>query len=111
MREYEIQGRGIRARSTASTSMAARLDLPAAARSYEPPELLGVGPAAPRRLSLERAERPQVPLRLDHLLDDRRTSGADQLVLEVGIAHEETESFHVVGAEVRPKAGPLEAPR
>ena len=31
-----------------------------------------------------------------------------ELVLEVGIAHEETESFHVGDAEFRPKASPLE---
>ena len=86
----------------------ARLDLPATAGAHEPSELLGVGPAAPRGLQLERAERPQVTLRTDHFLDDRRTRGADQLVLQVGVADEETELFHVGGAEVRADAGPLE---
>ena len=51
---------------------------------------------------------PRSPCASDHFLDDRGTRGADQLVLEVGVADEETEPFHVGGAEVRAEAGPLE---
>ena len=67
-----------------------------------------MGPAAPWRLSLERAERSKVALRFDHVFDDRGTGGADQLVFEVRVAYEETKPFHAVAAEIDAEAGQFE---
>jgi hypothetical protein len=84
-------------------------DLPAAAAAHEAPELLISGPSLPRRLLLKRAERSQVTLSLDDLLDNVGTERADQLVLQVLDAHVEAEPFHVGPIEVGAEAGPLEA--
>ena len=53
-------------------------------------------PVAPLRLLLEGPERAEVAVRLDDLLDGFRAERADQLVLEVGVADEEAEPFHLV---------------
>jgi len=83
-------------------------DLSAAAAAHEASKLLLVGPASPRRLLLEGAEGFKVSLSADDLFDGGGTEGADQLVLQVGEAHVETESFHVGASEVGAEAGPLE---
>ena len=84
--------------------------LPAPAAAHEAPELFVGGPAEPRRLLLQRAEGPEVPVGFDDRLHGGGAEGADQLVLEVGDAHEEPEPFQVRAAQVRSQTGPLERP-
>jgi hypothetical protein len=67
-----------------------------------------VRPSSPRRLLLEGAERSEISLSVDDLFDGGGTEGADQLVLQVGDAHVETESLHIGASEVGAEAGPLE---
>ena len=61
-----------------------------------------------RRLLLEGAERTELALGGNDLFHGSGTGRADELVLEVLHAHEETQLFHVGASEVRAKAGPLE---
>ena len=51
---------------------------------------------------------PEVPLRVDDLLHGGGTEGADQLVLQVGVAHVETKPLQVRAREVGAEAGALE---
>lgn len=64
-------------------------DLPPGAAAHEPAQLVLRVPSFPHRLLLERAERAKVALLLEDPLDGVDTEGADQLVLEVGVADEE----------------------
>jgi len=83
-------------------------DLPSAAAAHETPKLLFLPPSSPCGLLLERAERSKVTLSVNDLLHRGVTECADQLVLQVCDAHEETEPFHVVAREAGAEAGPLE---
>ena len=83
-------------------------DLAAAAAAEEAPELLLDRPAAPLGLLLQRAERAQVSLGRDNLLDGVRAERADQLVLEIGVADEEAERFEVLARQRRAEARVLE---
>jgi hypothetical protein len=83
-------------------------DLPTAAAAHEAPKLLLGRPSLPRRLLLERAEGSEVTLRIDDLFHRGGAEGADQLVLQVGVAHIETEAFHIGATEVGAEAGALE---
>src|SRR5262249_59071819 len=74
-------------------------DLPPVGAAHEAAQLSLDPPAAPGRLLLERAERPEVALRLEHSLDRRGTERADQLVLEILDANVEAELRHVVASE------------
>jgi hypothetical protein len=84
-------------------------DLPSAAAAHEATQLLLRGPPMPRGLLLERAERSQVTLSVDHLFHSGGPKGADQLVLQVCHADEETEAFHIGAAEIGTQAGPFQA--
>jgi lipoyl(octanoyl) transferase len=75
---------------------------------HEAPELRLHGSSPPGRLLLEGAERADVALRLDDLLDALRPEGADQLVLEIRVAHVEAEALHGRAVEVAAETGPLE---
>ena len=103
-------GRGIRARSTASTRIAPvwifrPLRVPMNRRSCS-----ARGPPAPCRLMPGTSGTTQGrPALQKHRLDNRRARGADQLVLEVRVAHQEAETFHVCRIEVRAEAGAFEA--
>ena len=59
-------------------------------------------------LLLEGAERPELALRLDQVLDDVGAERADELVLQVRHAHEEAECLHVGASEISAEAGALE---
>ena len=83
-------------------------DLPAAAAAHEAPELLLDRPSLPLGLLLERAKRAKVSLRVDNLFHGGGAEGADQLVLEVGVAHVEAEPFHIGAREFGAEARPLE---
>src|SRR5205814_9724656 len=76
------------------------------ARSHEPPQVRVDGAALLGRLLLEGAERVQVALGGDDLLDGRRADSANQLVLQIANADVEAEGFHLrpVGdcADTRP---------
>jgi hypothetical protein len=85
-------------------------DLPAAAAAHEPPQLVVGVALAPFGLLLERPERPELTLALDDLLDARGAEHADQLVLEIRDAHEESERLHVSTREVGAEACLLERP-
>jgi hypothetical protein len=84
------------------------VDLAAGARAEEASQLAPEGASALGRLPLERAERPELTLRGDHLLDGVDPEGADQLVLEVGDADEEAESFQIGAGEPGPEADAFE---
>ena len=83
-------------------------DLPAAAAAHEASKLLLGGPSLPRRLLLEGAEGSELSLSVDDLLHGGGTESANQLLLQVGDAHVETQPLHVDASEVRAEAGPLE---
>jgi hypothetical protein len=83
-------------------------DLSAAAAAHEAPELVLRGPALPLRLLLQRAEGAKVSVRLDDLLNRGDAESANQLLLEIGDTHVETEPFHVAAREVGPEPGTLE---
>jgi hypothetical protein len=57
---------------------------------------------------LEGAERSKLALSFDDVFDGGGAERADQLVLQVHDAHEETECFHVGASEVRAEARTLE---
>ena len=82
--------------------------LPAAAAAHPAPELVLDRLAEPGRLLLESAECLQITVRLCNAFDGCGAVSADQLVLEVSLADEETQSLHVGTGEVRAHAGPLE---
>jgi hypothetical protein len=86
-----------------------RFDLPAAMRAEETPELILFGAGSPLGLSLEGAERFELSLRFDDPLDGGGAEGADQLVLQVRDAREETEAFHLHPGETGTHTGPLES--
>src|SRR5438477_6539829 len=83
-------------------------DLATAAAAHEAPELLLGGPSLPRRLLLKGAEGSKVSLSFDDLFDGVGAESADQLVLQVGVAHVEAELFHVGPGEAGAETGPLE---
>ena len=85
-------------------------ELPAAAAAHEAPKLLLSGSSLPRTLLLECAEGSKVSLSVNDLFDGGGTESADQLVLQVRNAHEETQPFHVDASEVGAEASPLETP-
>ncbi len=80
----------------------------AAARPEEAVELVFDRAAAPRLLGLERAKRSEPALVGDDPLDGRSAEGADQLVLEIRVAHVEAKPLEVGAREVRAEAGSLE---
>jgi hypothetical protein len=82
--------------------------LPAAVGADEAPELGLAAASLPRRLPLERAERPKLTLALDDLFHRCGTKAADQLVLEVVDADIEPECLHVGATQVGTEAGPLQ---
>jgi hypothetical protein len=60
------------------------------------------------RLAPEGAERPELPLGLDHPFHGGGAKAADQLVLQVDHAHVEPERRHLGPTEVGAEAGPLQ---
>lgn len=86
------------------------VDLPPAVCAHEAPQL-PLGRHVPLGgLPLEDAERSQLALPGDDLLDRLYAERADQLVLQVHDAREEAEALHVVPPQVRAEARPLETP-
>jgi hypothetical protein len=85
------------------------LHLSAATGAEEAPKLLLIGLPLLRGLLLEGPERSKLPLSIDDPYHGGRTERADQLVLQVRDAHEETESLHIRASEVGAEAGSLEA--
>jgi hypothetical protein len=83
-------------------------DLAPSAAAQEPVELLFAGAIAPRRHLLQRPKTVQIVVGPKDLLDPRRTERADQLLLQVGDAHEEAEPLHVRTREPGAEAGALE---
>jgi hypothetical protein len=83
-------------------------DLPAAAAAHEAPKLLLLRPSLPRWLLLERAERSEITVSVDDLLDRVGAESADQLVLEVYDAYVEAQPFHVDARQVGAKTGSFE---
>src|SRR4051812_49252562 len=61
-----------------------------------------------RGLLLVRAKGLQLPVRGQHFLHGWGTEAADQLVLQVPVAHEEAELLHLGAVEVGTEAGALE---
>src|SRR5216683_3094267 len=66
-------------------------------RADEATHMLERGAAALGGLLLQAAQRPQLALSLDHVLDRFETDGANQLVLEVGVAHVKVDLYAVGG--------------
>ncbi len=85
-----------------------RADLATAACTHEATELFCGGPSPPLGLLLEGAERHQVALLFEHPFDRVIAETTDQLVLEVRVAHVETEIFHAVAGEIDAEARQFE---
>src|ERR1700737_1194356 len=89
------------------------VDLAAGGGSHEAPQLLRTGPVPLGGLPGERAERPELTLNFDQLLDPGDAERADQLIFQVGEAHEETEPGQARPVETRTgprtKPGPFQA--
>ncbi len=83
-------------------------DLPPRAAAQVAPELLFDWPSSPLGLLLQCAERSEVTLCLDDLFHRCGAKCADQLVLEVCLAHVEPQPFHVTTREVGAEPGTLE---
>jgi uncharacterized damage-inducible protein DinB len=84
-------------------------DLATATRADEPPQLLVGAAFALRRLALHDAQRRQLTFALDDALDGFDTEGADELVLEVAVAHEESECLKSLAGQVLAEAGALQS--
>ena len=82
-------------------------DLAAATAAHEAPKLLVGAPSLPGRLHLQGAERPDLSLSIDDLLDGIGAECADQLLLQIDHAHVEAQPFHLDSSEVG--AGPVHA--
>ena len=78
------------------------------ARADEPSQLRLDRPLALGRLALQDSERGELALFVDDALDLVDTEGPNQLVLEIEIAGEEAEPFHVLQREAGPHARTLE---
>jgi hypothetical protein len=85
-------------------------DLAPSPTAHEPVELLFRGAIAPRRHLLKRPKSVEIVVDPKDLLDPRRTERADQLLLQIGDAHEEAEPLHVRTPEPGAEAGALECP-
>jgi len=87
----------LQAAPAAATSLAALAMDPRVRARYlvDAAELLLGGTFAPLGLLLHRAERPEIALRLDHLLDGGGAECTDELVFEVCVAHVEAESLQL----------------
>jgi SpoVK/Ycf46/Vps4 family AAA+-type ATPase/predicted metal-dependent enzyme (double-stranded beta helix superfamily) len=83
-------------------------DLAPAAAAHEAAELLVERAPVPGDLPLERPERTEVAVLGDELLDAGGAEGADELVLEVGLADVEAERLHPGAGQLRAAAGALE---
>ena len=75
------------------------LDL-AGAASEEAPKLSLGRPTSPLGLLLEGAKRREASARPEYCLDGRRAERANELALEIGIAHVEAETLHAFAGEV-----------
>jgi hypothetical protein len=84
------------------------LDLPAAVRAEKTPELILPRAGSPLGLSLEGPQRFEFSQRFDDPFHGGGAEGADQLVLQVRIAREETEALYLRTGEVGAHASPLE---
>jgi hypothetical protein len=69
-------------------------DLAAPAAAHEPPKLLLGRAAAPRRHLLERPEPTEVTVGAEDFFNGRDTERADELILQVHDANEESELLH-----------------
>ena len=76
---------------------------------HEAAQLLLEGARAVGLLLLVRAERAQLAVRLEDRLDQGRAERADELVLEVELAHVETERLHARASQVGAEPRSLEA--
>jgi hypothetical protein len=85
-----------------------RFDLSFRLGTKETPQLLLPGPRSPLGLILEGAKRDEVTEGLDDLFHGGGTKAADQLVLQVGDAHEEADALHLGTRQVGAEPGPLE---
>ncbi len=84
-------------------------DLATTTRADEPPQLLVGAAFTLRRLALHDPQRRQLTLALDDALDGVDTEGADELVLEVTVAHEESECLQLLARQVVAEAGTLQS--
>src|SRR6266545_3876811 len=89
---FRADGRGLDLRWVKRPCVA---QLAARAAAQEPPHLRFGLPAAPGGLALQRAERPEVALRVEECFDPCGAHGADQLVLQIVDADVEPEVLHV----------------
>ena len=84
------------------------LDLPPTRRAQEAPQLGIERPFPLRGLLLKRAERSQLALLGDDALDDVWAECANELVLQVRLAHVEAKPLHTFPGETGAETGPLE---
>jgi hypothetical protein len=83
-------------------------NLSTAAATHEAPKLLLSWTTSPRGLLLECAKRSQLTLGVNDLFHAGGAESADQLVLQVCRADEETQPLHVEASEPGAEASPLE---
>ena len=67
-----------------------------------------MAPVPLRRLPLENSKGPELAASLDDLLDRIHTQGADQLVLEILDANEESQRLHIGPCQIGAEAGTLQ---
>ncbi|HUC35308.1 MAG TPA: hypothetical protein VMR48_06400, partial [Gaiellaceae bacterium] len=75
-------------------------DLTPPAAAHEAPELVLQRASPPRRHLLQRPEPVQIVVGCHKLLHPRPAQGPDQLLLEIGVAHIETETLEVSAREI-----------
>ena len=107
--EYAVERPGDPGEIEGAHEQARVLALAAGPGSHEPVKLPlgGCAPAAP--LPLEDAERPDITLSPDDVLDRGGAEGADRLVPQVGGAHVEAECLHTGAGQARAEARPPES--
>jgi hypothetical protein len=108
VREHAVERPGHSGEIKRADEQARVETLSAGSGPQETAKLVLGAPSLLRRLLLKNAERSELTLSIDDLFHRGGAEGADQLVLQIGDAHVETERFHLGAGQVGAEAGPLE---
>ena len=108
MPEYAVEG-SRNARQVECLDEQPRISDLAGAAAEEAPKLGLRRPTSPLRLLLEGAKSAEAFASLENGLDPRRAELANELALEVGIAHVEAETLHAFAREIRTEPRSLQS--